>query len=119
MIPPVVAIMSEEERPPAESKIGRAIKDQCKLDREMMGLMRVRKYRGQKKREGEKGVGRRREKESTSGTMKHHPQFFQTDDKKKRFDFLLQQTELFAHFMTGADKSAKSPVKPTAVSAPF
>ena len=37
----------------------------------------------------------------------------QDRDKKNRFEFLLQQTELFAHFMsTGVKAGMKSPTSP-------
>ena len=33
--------MSDDEELPSESTIGRAIKEQCKLDTEMLGMMKV------------------------------------------------------------------------------
>lgn len=66
--------MSDDEECVAESTIGRAITEQCKFDKEMLGMMK-------------------------------------TDDKKKRFEFLLNQTELFSHFISGANKPPKSPLK--------
>jgi hypothetical protein len=37
----------------------------------------------------------------------------QEKDRSNRFDFLLQQTELFAHFMTTGDLAGKSGKAPT------
>lgn len=39
---------------------------------------------------------------------------FQENDRSKRFDYLLQQTEIFAHFMTNnaKDKGASPAKKP-------
>ena len=34
----------EVETPVAESTIGKALKEQCKLDKEMMGLMKVNEF---------------------------------------------------------------------------
>jgi len=39
--------------------------------------------------------------------------FVQQTDRSNRFDFLLQQTELFAHFMTTGDPAAKGGKTPT------
>ena len=38
---------------------------------------------------------------------------FQESDRSNRFDFLLQQTELFAHFMTSGDISSRTGKTPT------
>ncbi len=38
---------------------------------------------------------------------------FKADDRTNRFDFLLQQTELFSHFMTTGDVGSKSGKTPT------
>ena len=42
--------------------------------------------------------------------METAPPAAQNDGRSKRFDYLLKQTEVFSHFMGGANK-AKSPLK--------